>query len=119
MKGLKANSLFAATALVLVTLACNGSLPATEPAIVPTFGSTATHEAGWLPLTDADVPRVSIEDTLAAIESGEAVVVDVRSTEAYAESHIIGAISIPLEVIQTNPEGIGLDKDQWIITYCT
>jgi 3-mercaptopyruvate sulfurtransferase SseA len=119
MSHLKARSVFALAALILATLSCNSALPATEPAILPTRGSTATHEAGWLPLTDADVPRVSLEETLAAIESGEAVVVDVRSTAAYEESHIVSAISIPLEVIQANPEGIGLDKDQWIITYCT
>jgi len=118
MSRLKANSLFAATALVLATLACN-ALPATEPAVLPSAGATVTHEPDWLPLTDADVPRVSIEDTLAAIESGEAVVVDVRSAAAYEESHIAGAISIPLDVIQTNPQDIGLEKDQWIITYCT
>lgn len=71
------------------------------------------------PLSEADVPRVSVEEAAAAIQSGEAVVVDVRSTEAYQAGHIPGALSIPLLEIETNPTGLTLDKGQWIITYCT
>ena len=78
--------------------------------------STASTQA---PVTEAEVPRVSLEEALTAIQSGEAVVVDVRSAEAYAASHIAGAISVPLDEIESNPAGLDLDKDQWIITYCT
>jgi rhodanese-related sulfurtransferase len=45
--------------------------------------------------------------------------VDVRSADSYQASHIAGAISIPLDVIQTDPSGVLLDKNQWIITYCS
>ena len=55
----------------------------------------------------------------AALERGEAVIVDVRSDAAYEVSHIAGAINIQLGEIETNPTGLNLDKDQWIITYCT
>ena len=72
-----------------------------------------------VPQTEADVPRVSVEDAVAAIHSGEAVVVDVRSAQAYQDSHIPGALSIPLAEIETNPTGVNLDKAKWIITYCT
>jgi rhodanese-related sulfurtransferase len=44
---------------------------------------------------------------------------DVRSAEAYQASHVAGAISIPLGSIETDPTSIGLDKERWIITYCT
>jgi 3-mercaptopyruvate sulfurtransferase SseA len=107
------------TVLILTALACNTQLPGSEPPSIPTLRIVPTHEPGWLPQNDAEVPRVSLPDALTALESGEAVIVDVRSPAAYMESHIAGALSIPLEVILTDPEGPGLDKDQWIITYCT
>jgi len=54
-----------------------------------------------------------------ALESGAAIIVDVRSKQAYDESHIPGAINILLGEFETNINGIALEKDQWIITYCT
>ena len=78
-----------------------------------------TTSQDGVPASEAAVPRVTLEETLAALESGEAIVVDVRGPEAYQESHIAGAISVPLGEIETNPTGLDLDKEQWIITYCT
>lgn len=86
---------------------------------IASCSSAGSTDAPQLARTEAEVPRVSLEETLAAIESGVAVIVDVRSAEAYAASHIPGAISIPLPEIETNPTGLNLEKDQWIITYCT
>jgi len=64
-----------------------------------------------------EIPRVSIEDSKAAIESGSAVILDVRSADAYAGSHIVSAVNIPLAELESR---IGeLDPNQWIITYCT
>jgi 3-mercaptopyruvate sulfurtransferase SseA len=119
MSNKKIKNLLVITVLMLTALACNAQLPGSESPSVSTLPVVPTREPGWLPQTDSEVPRVSIQDTLAAIENGEAVIVDVRSTAAYEDTHIAGAISIPLDVIQTNPESLGLDKDQWIITYCT
>ena len=87
--------------------------------VLASCSSTASTQAPEVPLTEAEVPRVSLEEALTAIQSGAAVVVDVRSPEAYAASHIAGAISVPLDEIENNPAGLDLDKDQWIITYCT
>jgi len=111
----------AISSLILATLACNAALPASEPTatlvviVEPTFPLSQPD----LPETDADVPRVSIEETLVAITAGAALIVDVRNPGDYAQGHIEGAINIPLSDIETDPAGLGLDKDQWIITYCT
>ena len=70
-------------------------------------------------LTEADVPRITVEDAKAAVDGSEAVIVDVRSAESFAAGHIAGAISIPLTEFETNISNIALEKDQWIITYCT
>jgi hypothetical protein len=72
-----------------------------------------------IPQTEDAVPRVTVEEAKSALDSGEAVLVDVRSVEAYAESHAVGAISIPLSQFEVNIEKLSLDKDQWIIPYCT
>jgi len=64
-----------------------------------------------------EVPRVSLADAKAAYETGSAVFLDVRDAESYAQSHIIGSLSIPLNEL---PDRMGeLDKFAWIITYCT
>lgn len=58
-------------------------------------------------------------DAKAAVDSGAAILVDVRSADSYASGHAAGAISIPLGNFETNIESLSLEKDQWIITYCT
>lgn len=107
--------------LTVMIVSCSSATPTDQPEFAPTVilkeDPTASQEG--LPRTEGEVPRVSLEETLAAIQSGEAVVVDVRSSQAYQASHIPGAISVPLGEIETSPTGLSLDKDQWIITYCT
>ncbi len=121
----KTKSVIVICILLLTTLACNALARPTptasaEPVPTTIIEVISTPTAGnFVPLTEADVQRVSLEEARVAIESGAAIVIDVRSREAYAAGHIPGAISIQLERFETDPAGIGLDKDQWIITYCT
>ena len=108
--------------LLLATLACNATLPQaapTQPAISTLELPQPLQGQDDLPQTEADVPRVTVEDAKAALDSGEAIIVDVRSAEAYTEGHIAGAISIPLGEFENNIANVPLEKDQWIITYCT
>jgi len=72
-----------------------------------------------LPITDDGVPRVTVERAKAAFDAGQAVIVDVRTAEAYASRHIVGAVLIPLADIERDPGAVPLDKAKWIITYCT
>src|SRR5829696_2188180 len=71
-----------------------------------------------LPRDEAAVPRVTVEQAKAALDSGAAVIVDVRSAQSYQQEHIAGSISIPLADIEFNPTSLTLNKKQWIITYC-
>ena len=118
--------------LLLGTSACNFVAPTQAPqaTLVPVVSPTSlpltviveptsSPQQGNLPLTEADVPRVPLEQAKAALDSGAAIFVDVRSADAYQAKHVKGAISIPLAEIEANPTGLKLDKDQWIITYCT
>ena len=118
--------------LLLAALACNfipamrapSSAPTqiispTSPALTTIVEPTSATQPNRVPLTEAEVPRVPLEQAKAAIDSGAAIVVDVRPMESYQAGHIPGAISIPLEDIEANPTALKLDKNQWIITYCT
>jgi 3-mercaptopyruvate sulfurtransferase SseA len=101
--------------LALTVCACTAT-PQSQPTVIVELTSPPADN---LPQTEADVPRVTIEEALTALNSGTAVVVDVRSTEAFVASHIAGALSIPLTRIESTPTNLPLDKKQWIITYCT
>jgi 3-mercaptopyruvate sulfurtransferase SseA len=111
--------LFAVLVLVLTVLACNTLLPQAAPNPTQIIESQLTEPAGDFPLTEADVPRVTVEEARAALDSGAAIIVDVRDPSQYKESHVAGAISIWLDDIEANPTGLNLEQDQWIITYCT
>jgi Rhodanese-like domain len=129
----KAKIFFAVLIFLFVISACNFAAPTQSPQITPTAifvvaspspASTVIVEPTLvatpkLPLTEADVPRVPVDQAKAALDSGTAIIVDVRTPQAYEASHIKGAISIPLGEIELNPTGLPLDKTKWIITYCT
>ena len=114
--------------ILIITMAgCSALTPVSEP--TPTAVSTSTvvviveptspPQKPDLPTSDAGVPRVPVDQAKAAVDSGAAIIVDVRSPDSYKLSHVKGAINISLGEIQTNPSGLTLDKNQWIITYCT
>ena len=120
----KTKIILAVSSLILTTLACNAfnelvptsATPNPTYVIVePTFPPTQSNA----PLTEASVPRVSIEETKVALAAGAAIIVDVRGPQAYDVSHIPGALNIQLGEFETNPTGLDLAKDQWIITYCS
>ncbi len=67
------------------------------------------------PASVAQVQRVSLDDTKAAYGAGTAAFLDVRTLSSYEDSHIPGALNIPLNELPTR---LGeLDAGAWIITY--
>lgn len=115
--------LFIILLAAFILSACGAQTTQAPPTTAPTQtiqpGRGITSEERELPLTDAEVPRVSLEEAKAALDSGAAILVDVRSPDAFEASHAVGAISVPLGEIERNITGLPLEKDQWIITYCT
>lgn len=107
--------------IIIFASACSAQQTQSTPTLAPTtiLGPASTQPSGNLPLTEDEVPRVTVEEAKAALESGAAVIVDVRDPAQYEKSHVAGATSIWLDEIEANPTGLNLDKDQWIITYCT
>lgn len=57
-----------------------------------------------------DVPRISPSEAMNAMDSGSAIFVDVRDYESFMSGHIPGALSIPLNEIQTRLDEIPVDK---------
>jgi len=62
-------------------------------------------------------PRVGLEEALQAFENGDAVLLDVRSAESFGLKRITGAVNIPENELPTRLAE--LDKNDWIIPYCT
>ncbi len=110
--------IFSFSILALALFACNASLPQAEPTIIPTQPQAQPPNSS-IPQTEAEVPRISVKDAKAAFDSGQAIIVDVRSADSYAAGHAAGSISISLENFENNIGGLSLKKEQWIITYCT
>jgi len=62
-----------------------------------------------------DIARVSLPDARAAYETRSAVFLDVRAASSFAQSHIPGALSIPLGELPDRLEE--LNASDWIIPY--
>lgn len=111
----------AALALALSALACQSLFPQTE-APPPTQPGPALPTPGIsLPATEDQVPRIGVKEAKAAYDSGAAIFVDTRDAKYYAQAHIPNALSIPLEIFEfdISEVAISLQKEQWIIAYCT
>ena len=63
-----------------------------------------------------DVVRVTAKEAYDAQQTG-AVIVDTRSEDQYAQSHIAGSINLPLDQLESRLSE--LDPSTWYITYCT
>ena len=58
-------------------------------------------------VADENIQRIKAEELKALVDKGETVlIVDVRSTVAFKEMHITGALSVPLQQIETKLVGL-------------
>jgi len=99
---------------LLALTACNSR----DGSAARTGNGTASTSAPAAPTTPNDgVRRVTTAEVRDAMEKGTAVVVDVRSAEAYKLGHIKGSLSIPEpEIVSRKDE---LPRDKTIILYCS
>lgn len=91
-------------------------------AVASIFLFSGSDQPATITNPDQDIPfpqisRVDVETAKSALDSGQAVVVDVRDKVYYDEDHIAGAISIPLSEIESRL--VELNQSDWIILYCT
>ena len=59
--------------------------------------------------------KVEKADLNKIIETGNYIILDVRTKEEYDEAHLVDAINIPYDEID---EKINLDKEKTILVYC-
>lgn len=109
--------------------ACTTSAPPPVPVSAPPVtatpaGQTAQPNAPAAGHDHADhaledkMPRINAEELRRLLAAKQAVVVDVRSAEEYAQAHIEGAINLPIQQIETR-EYPKLPRGQRLISYCT
>lgn len=67
-------------------------------------------------LGDDDTERVSRDELLHRVQSGDVVVLDVRPREEYQAGHIPGAISVPVDELADRLGDLPADQD--IVAYC-
>jgi hypothetical protein len=68
-------------------------------------------------LSHPEIPRAALTDAWKAYQEQSAIFLDVRYIESYQAEHISGAVSIPETDLADRVSE--LDKNQWIIPYCT
>ena len=97
----------------ILILAAIGVLLLNSPSQTATLPGTSPATESAYP----EIPRVSLADAKAAYDGKTAVFIDARPAASYASGHIPGALSIPADEL---PQRLGeLNKNSWIITYCT
>jgi hypothetical protein len=99
-------------ALIALPVLTPAQAPGAPPAVIPAVTNVAPGDVPY-----PDVIRVTVGNARAAQTLKQAVFVDVRAAEQYAQNRIPGAVSIPLSEFESRLNE--LNKDQWIITYCT
>ena len=108
--------------LLILSAIPAGSPAAPAPQTVPQAAIPPAAAPQSAPTTPAEVPypeivRISLGDAKAAYELKQATYLDVRDADSYASGHIPGALSIPLNDLETRLKE--LDPNAWLLTYCT
>ena len=68
--------------------------------------------------SDADVPRISVEDAKREFDAGTAYIIDARNVESYKSEHIAGSNNIQFGSGAADPYK-DLPKDKKLIIYCS
>ena len=69
--------------------------------------------------SEASYQQISMDEAIAIMESeSDYIILDVRTTEEFADKHTPDAINIPNETIGTEDIPELPDKDQLILVYC-
>jgi rhodanese-related sulfurtransferase len=67
--------------------------------------------------SDADVPRISVQEAKMDYDSGTAIIIDSRDANSYGQEHIAGSINIPSG--SADADYTDIPKDKKIIVYCS
>lgn len=104
-----------AAGAILILSAVTGGSPTAAPAAAVTQSALPSAAPAEIPYPE--IVRVRLGNAKAAYDLKQATFLDVRDAESYANSHVPGAISIPLAELEARLKEI--DPNAWILTYCT
>ncbi len=86
------------------------------------FFALSCQKAQLAPYTkytsDAEVPRISIEDARKDFDNGTAVIIDARGDFQYKQEHIAGSMGI-MDVGPVEQDYPNIPKGKKIIVYCS
>ena len=68
------------------------------------------------PIADATPAQVDVYGLKAAVDAGNARVIDVRTPEEFATGHVPGARNVPLDLL--SPESVAADPGQDLYVVC-
>jgi hypothetical protein len=105
-----------------LSLACSTAHSLTgSPSQTPAPGATVSpvdSAASPTPQSEEDkMPRTTAQEAVQLAAKGQAVILDVRSEDAFKAQHAKGAVNVPLDKIESGQHQ--LPKDKKIIAYCT
>lgn len=64
------------------------------------------------------INNITAKDALAMVENNEAILIDVRESDEFAENHIPYAISIPMSLIDSVFHHLKFDADKTLVFQC-
>lgn len=104
--------------LFLLTLAAGMLAGCSSTATAPMNSNAPVMANGKkLPVAQDTVARINVSEAKQALDSGEAIIVDVRVAEAYRQEHPKGAINLP--AAETGSRVGELPKNKLLITSCS
>jgi hypothetical protein len=99
-----------------LALACNNA--SSPQPVTPAASPVAAGDAHSDHSSEANMPRVSAIEAKQLVDAGQGVIIDVRGSEAYQQSHIKGALDVHLADLEAGKFD-KLPRDKRIIAYCT
>lgn len=101
-----------------LSVACSTAHPDASGGAATQTPAPATQALPPAPQSEEDkMPRISGPEAVKEAVAGKAIIVDVRSEQAYREGHAKGSLNIPLDKVEKGEYQV--PKDSKIITYCT
>lgn len=100
------------------TVNSNSGVQPNAPLANPNAPAANPGAAPQAPNPEDSMPRVSVEEAKAALEKGEALIIDVRGPDAYKAAHIKGSLEHSLSRLEQS-DFKDLPKSKRIIAYCS
>jgi len=108
--------------MAITAAGCAKSGASTRTVGATTAGSSAAQSTTVIPPptqnAEDKIPRVKVDEAKKLVAEGKAIFIDVRGADAYKNSHIKGALDVPLTKLNDG-EFKDLPSDKLIIAYCS